>query len=202
MVDTYTLTTNKQIIKPDNNTYVNNWSTPVNSDWDIIDKAFGNQVGKSSTGSDVALSISDVQNQRVKIEGALSNSIVVTIPFIDGSTSLAVGGMWVFDNETTGNYTVTVKTIVTGSVGVVLTQGKRSLVYSDGTNCYFADDRAAGIGDQPTGGGTNRIFFTNDLTVTDDFLIPADKNAMTAGPITVNSGVTVTVQPTSTWTIV
>jgi hypothetical protein len=202
MVDTYTLTSNKQIIKPDNNTYVNNWSTPVNSDWDIIDKAFGNQVAKSSTGLDIPLSISDIQNQRVKIEGTLSNSIVVTIPFIDGSTSLAVGGMWVFDNETTNNYTVTVKTIVSGSVGVVLTQGKRSLVYSDGTNCYFADDRAAGIGDQPTGGGTNRIFFTNDLTVTDDFLIPADKNAMTAGPITVNSGVTVTVQPTSTWTIV
>jgi hypothetical protein len=201
MVDTFTLTTNKQIIKPDNNTYVNNWSTPVNSDWDIIDKAFGNQVGKSSTGSDVALSISDVQNQRVKIEGALSNSISVTIPFIDGSTSLAVGGMWVFDNETTGNYTVTVKTIVTGSVGVELDQGKRSLVYSDGTNCYFADDRAGG-GEQPSGGGTNKIFFENDLTVTDDYIIPASKNAMTAGPVTVNSGVTVTVQPTSTWTIV
>jgi hypothetical protein len=200
MVDTFTLTTNKQIIKPDNNTYVNNWSTPVNSDWDIIDKAFGNQVGKSSTGSDVALSISDVQNQRVKIEGALANSISVTIPFIDGSTSLAVGGMWVFDNETTGNYTVTVKTIVTGSVGVELDQGKRSLVYSDGTNCYFADDRAGSGG--ATGGGTNKIFFENDLTVTDDYIIPASKNALTAGPITVNSGVTVTVQPTSTWTIV
>ena len=201
MVDTYTLTTNKQIIKPDNNTYVNNWSTPVNTDWDIIDKALGSQVGKSSTGLDIALSISDVQNQRIYIQGALSANISVTIPLASGS-ALAVGGMWVFDNETTGNYTVTVKTVVTGSVGVTLTQGKRSLVYSDGTNCYFADDRASGIGDQPTGGGLNKIFFTNDRVVTDDYLIPADKNAMTAGPITVNSGVTVTVQPTSTWTIV
>jgi hypothetical protein len=200
MVDTYTLTTNKQIIKPDNNTYVNDWSTPVNSDWDIIDKALGSQISKSSTGTDITLSISDVQNQRVIVQGELSASIVVTIPFIDGSTTLAVGGMWVFYNNTTGDFTVTVKTVVTPSTGVIIEQSKRSLVYSDGTNCYFADDRAGSGG--ATGGGSNRIFFENDLTVTDDYIIPASKNALTAGPITVNSGVTVTVQPTSTWTIV
>jgi hypothetical protein len=109
--------------------------------------------------------------------------------------------MWVFDNQTTGAYTVTIKTVATGSTGVVIDQLKRSLVYSNGTNCYFADDRA-GASEQPVGGGTNKIFFENDLTVTDSYSIPATKNAMTAGPITINSGVTVTVPPTSYWTIV
>jgi hypothetical protein len=52
------------------------------------------------------------------------------------------------------------------------------------------------------GGGTDSIFFLNDLTVFEDYTIPLNKNAMTAGPITVADGKTVTIQDGSTWTIV
>jgi len=54
----------------------------------------------------------------------------------------------------------------------------------------------------PTGGTGNVIFYENDQTVTQDYTITSGKNAMSAGPITVNSGVTVTVPTGSTWTIV
>jgi len=54
----------------------------------------------------------------------------------------------------------------------------------------------------PTGGTGNVIFYENDQTVTQNYTITAGKNAMSAGPITVNSGVTVTVPTGSTWTIV
>jgi len=47
----------------------------------------------------------------------------------------------------------------------------------------------------PTGGTGNVIFYENDQTVTQNYTITSGKNAMSAGPITVNSGVTVTVQP-------
>lgn len=54
---------------------------------------------------------------------------------------------------------------------------------------------------QPAGGGGDRIFYQNDQTVTQNYTIPASQNAMTAGPITINSGVTITVPSGSTWTV-
>lgn len=53
-----------------------------------------------------------------------------------------------------------------------------------------------------TGGGTDRVFNLNDKVITEDFTIPTGKNALSAGPITVDTGVTVTVPIGSTWTII
>ena len=52
-----------------------------------------------------------------------------------------------------------------------------------------------------TGGGDDEVFVLNDQVVTTDFTVPVGKNASTAGPITVNSGVTVTVSSGSVWHI-
>jgi len=53
-----------------------------------------------------------------------------------------------------------------------------------------------------TGGGSDLVFFENDQTVTTNYTITANKNAMTAGPCTINSGVTVTVPSGQNWVIV
>lgn len=53
-----------------------------------------------------------------------------------------------------------------------------------------------------TGGGTDQVFYENDTNVTTDYTITTNKNAMSAGPITVNTGVTVTVPSGSEWTVV
>lgn len=53
-----------------------------------------------------------------------------------------------------------------------------------------------------TGGGTDAIFYENGQTVTTNYTVPASTNAMSAGPISINSGVTVTVSSGSVWTIV
>lgn len=45
-------------------------------------------------------------------------------------------------------------------------------------------------------------FYENDTNVASNVTITAGRNAMSAGPITINSGVTVTVPSGSTWTIV
>ena len=52
------------------------------------------------------------------------------------------------------------------------------------------------------GSGTNEVFFLNDQAVTASYSIPSTKNAMTAGPITIDAGVVVTVPSGSTWTVV
>jgi hypothetical protein len=53
-----------------------------------------------------------------------------------------------------------------------------------------------------TGGGTDEVFWENDQVVTTNYTITANKNAFTAGPITINAGVVVTVPSSSTWTVV
>jgi len=60
----------------------------------------------------------------------------------------------------------------------------------------------AGSGGGATGAGTDAVFFLNDQAVTASYSIPSTKNAMTAGPITVNSGVTVTIPSGSVWVVV
>ena len=52
------------------------------------------------------------------------------------------------------------------------------------------------------GGGSDQIFYENGQTVTTDYTITTNKNAVTAGPITINSGVTVTIPSGSYWSIV
>ena len=53
-----------------------------------------------------------------------------------------------------------------------------------------------------TGGGTDDVFYENSQTVTTSYTLTASKNAMSAGPITINSGATVTVPSGASWVIV
>jgi hypothetical protein len=72
---------------------------------------------------------------------------------------------------------------------------------SDGAVTAIKLDPSIKIGGA-TGGGTDRVFYENDQTVNTDYTLTASKNAMSAGPITVASGVTVTVPSGSTWTVI
>lgn len=58
------------------------------------------------------------------------------------------------------------------------------------------------IGGGAKGGGADAVFFENDQTVTTDYTLTTNKNAVTAGPVTVNSGVTVTIPSGSSWVVV
>ena len=55
----------------------------------------------------------------------------------------------------------------------------------------------------PVGGSSsNTVFFENDKVVSVNYQITSTKNAMTAGPISINSGIGVTVPSGCSWTIV
>lgn len=59
-----------------------------------------------------------------------------------------------------------------------------------------------GAGGGATGGSGNAVFYQNDQAVTVSYSIPVGQNAGTFGPVTVNSGITVTIPSGSTWTVV
>jgi len=45
-------------------------------------------------------------------------------------------------------------------------------------------------------------FYLNSTIISSDYTIPTNFNAMTAGPVTINDNITVTVPDGSTWTVV
>ena len=58
------------------------------------------------------------------------------------------------------------------------------------------------VGGGATGGGSDDIFIENGQTVTTNYTLSTGKNAGSFGPITIDTGVTVTVPSGQVWTIV
>ena len=78
---------------------------------------------------------------------------------------------------------------VSGQSGMYLT--------TDGTDTSWGT-----VSGGATGAGGDEIFYENEQNVTTSYSITSNKNAMSAGPITVDSGATVTIPSGSTWVIV
>lgn len=53
-----------------------------------------------------------------------------------------------------------------------------------------------------TGAGGDQVFVENTQTVTTSYSIPSGRNAMSTGPITVDSGATVTIPTGSRWVVI
>lgn len=78
------------------------------------------------------------------------------------------------------------------------------LIYNTTLSVYQVYNGAiwTSVGGGATGAGTDAIFWENDKTITTNYTITTNKNAMTAGPVTINDGVVVTIPDGSVWTVV
>jgi hypothetical protein len=57
------------------------------------------------------------------------------------------------------------------------------------------------LGGGATGGGGDEVFVENSRVVTTNYTIPVGKSAESVGPITINSGITVTVSSGERWVV-
>jgi len=122
---------------------------------------------------------------------------------IDIAGTLDVTGVATFDSDVTlaSSGALTLPDGVTGDrpTGVTgMIRFNTSLTQFEG---YNGTDWGT-IGGGATGGGSDAVFLETDNTVTTNYTLTTNKNAVTAGPITINSGVTVTVPSGSNWVIV
>ena len=144
-----TFTTNKNIEKPGYNDYASDptgWTTPVNNDWDIIDKGFGGILALNATGSvgTVNLTISQTQNLIFTISGTMTGNAIYTLP-LNAAASDRVAGQWIIRNTTTGAFTVTIAPVSGGGTTVQIPQGETVCIYCDGTDVEFADNPSSYI---------------------------------------------------------
>lgn len=90
--------------------------------------AFSRLVKSVAGGADVTLTIAEARNQILECTGALTANINVIVP--------AVAWQWTVHNNTSGTFTLTVKTA--SGTGIAVLQGKRAILYGDGTNIVSA----------------------------------------------------------------
>jgi hypothetical protein len=128
-----------------------------------------------------------------------TDSIAMKVGNNGAITALSVATTGIVSFPTTGAIVIPASTTAnqpTGQTGM--------LRFNTSTTSFEGYNGTAwgSIGGGATGGGTDQIFYLNGQTVTTNYSIPVGQNAGTFGPITVNSGATVTVPSGSTWSIV
>jgi hypothetical protein len=129
-------TPNKNLIVPAHGSDTGAWDVPVNSDWAAIDNAFGGSSSVALASSNVVLTVAQYQPPNITLTGALSANVIVYFP-------AGTGGLWSIFNNTTGAFTVSLANDTPGGV-VVLPQGQRTVVISDGTNVAVAQSGTIG----------------------------------------------------------
>jgi microcystin-dependent protein len=138
------------LVEPPLGSYVDQWNVPVNSNFGVTDAAIGGTTTinvttlvPSSPFVTLVFDTFDVnptpwqnplaaQNLRILLNGAMSFNITVYIP-------QNKPGFWIIDNQTTGNFSISVVTNAAGSTGITAPQGKSLIIFSDGVNVKQAD---------------------------------------------------------------
>jgi len=139
----------------------------------------------------------------------------------DGQVLKLASGVpsWAADNDTT---TPADNTVTAAKTDISIVAG--DIIYGNGTDSWTrlakstagkvltmnsgatAPEWADAAGGGAVGGGSDKIFIENGQTVTTNYTIGTEFgaacNALSAGPITINNGVTVTIDSGDYWTIV
>lgn len=119
-----TYTTNKVLEKQANGENDNTWGDKLNTVLDNIDSCFGRQAVSVAGSTDVTLTDAQARALIQESTGVLTGNINVIVP--------ARAAVYVWYNNTSGSYSLTVKTA--SGTGVVVAQGSRLVLICDGTN--------------------------------------------------------------------
>jgi len=173
----------------------------------------------------VELKASDIRTSGViTISGGATNTVALggSAPSVQ-TVVLTVNGV----TQATNTYTIagstltlspitdffadgdTVEAITINDIGTTITPADGSVTLpkiSAGTGTVGQYLKTDGVGTLSWGtvaaGAADDVFWENAQTISSDYTITASKNALTAGDITVNSGITVTVPVGASWVIV
>lgn len=116
--------------------------------------------------------------------------------------ALGVTGALTVASDSSFNGTGALK-IPVGTTAQRPTAADGKIRFNDDTNKFEGYNGTAWgqLGGGATGGGVDEVFVENGQTVTTSYTLPGTKNASSTGPITIDSGVTVTVSSGSRWVI-
>lgn len=154
----------------------NTWGAKANAVFERLEQAIAGEAAITVTTADVTLSDTDYTGTEshkayIKATGALTGNRSVIVP--------ARTKIYFVSNETSGSYTLTVKT--SGGTGVAVTQSKKAILYCDGTNVVkvFASDDYAELSTANTF-TADQTFRSSDAGASAGPLLTLDRNSASA----------------------
>jgi len=172
------------------------------------------EVANSSGGATISISTDEQAGSQASKKynnldfTGYNNTVMARIQSWDESSSTGHGYLTFFTNKNGVGFTEKLRIDPDGNVlpgtdsqynigssSVRFANGYFDTLYGDGSNL-------TGVSAGATGGGSDEVFYENSTTVTTSYSITSNKNAMSAGPLSINSGAVVTVPSGSVWTIV
>lgn len=144
-----------------------------------------------STGA-LTISKGTTAQRPTAVSGMLRfNTTTTEFEGYNGTTWASVGGAALSnDTATSSNVYPLFAAATTGTASTIYTSNAK-LLYKPSTGEFQSSELVAGNG-----------IFVNSKTVSASYTVPSGSNAMSAGPVTVADGITVTVSDGSVWTVI
>ena len=186
----------------------------ANVSWTTISTTMGGDIsGTTGNAQIVADAVTATEIAAGAVAASeLASDAVTTVKILNANVTAAkiasdaVTTVKILDNN------VTLAKIADGTQGGTLYFGASGAPteLAAGTSGYFLKTLGSGANPAwaevpagaPTGGGSEKVFYENEQTVDTNYTLTTNFNAVSAGPVTVASGVTVTIPAGQAWVIV
>jgi hypothetical protein len=195
---TVSYTPNLGLALPVTGTEINVWGNVVNgSVTSLVDAAVAGYLSIQMADANYTLtSTVGVVNEARNMMLNMTTAALVPLTVTRNVIAPAVSKLYIITNSTGGGQSIVLKT-ATG-VGVTVATGITKSIACNGVDMTEVTSSGGGGG----GASGSGLLYENNTVAAVSYTITAGKNAMSAGPITVNAGVVITVPAGSVYSIV